>query len=138
MKVFISHAQSDRGFARRLAGKLEGAGHQVWADWNVLPGDNWASLAGGAIGKADALIALVSPDALRSDFVKREWEYALGQERFRDSLIPVQLKHTPAKPWIFDRLHPVSGTTPEAVGRAVLARLGARPNPVRARVRASS
>ncbi len=110
----------------------------MWADWKVLPGDNWASLAGVALGKADALIALVSPDALRSDFVKREWEYALGQERFRDSLIPVQVKPAADEPWIFGRLQPVRATTPEAVGRAVLNRLEVRQNAPGVRARESS
>jgi hypothetical protein len=119
MKVFISHAHADRRFAARLAKTLEAAGHDVWTEREILPGDNWAAAAATALDQADALVALISPDALQSELVKHEWEYALGQERFRYRLIPVEVRRTDEKPWIFERLKVLPGSDPEATGREI-------------------
>ena len=138
MKLFISHAHADRGFAEQLARMLEAAGHSVWTNKEILPGDNWAAIMAAALDQADALVAVISPEALRSEFVKREWEYALGQEKFKNRLIPVEIKPTAAKPWIFNRLKTLRTPTPEDAGREILDRLGPVSPISRARARASS
>ncbi len=43
MKVFISHADSDKGLVRNVAAVLQKAGSDVRdEDLEILPGDNWA------------------------------------------------------------------------------------------------
>jgi hypothetical protein len=125
MKIFISHVHSDRRFAAGLAKTLEAAGHEVWTDREILPGDNWAAAMGAALEQADALVALISPQALQSEFVKHEWEYALGQERFKSRLIPVEVRHTDDKPWIFEKLKVLTGADPETTGRAIVRTIAA-------------
>jgi hypothetical protein len=122
MRVFISHAQSDRPFADRLARVLEEAGHRVWTDREILPGDNWASASGTALENAEVVVALISPEAIRSEFVKREWEYALGRESLENRLVPVEVKPTRAKPWIFEKLNVLASSDPEAAGREIVKR----------------
>lgn len=69
---------------------LEDAGLQVWdATREIMPGDNWAATLGNALQEAQAMVVLVTPDAMRSKWVRWEIEYALGQIRFRERLIPV-------------------------------------------------
>ena len=138
MKFFVSYAHADRGFAERLATTLEDAGQSVWTNREILPGDNWAVMIAKALDEAEAMVAVVSPEAMTSDFVSREWDYALGQEKFENRLIPVEVRPTPGKPWIFNRLKTLRASTPEDAGRQILSRLGLVSRTARARARASS
>ena len=136
MNVFISHAAEDRQVAGRLAAVLEKGGHKVWTDRELLPGDNFMRVIQSALEDADALVALVSPRALASDWVKREWEYALGQEKFAGRLIPVVVGEARPQdledaPWIFDRLY-IRGATATEAGQRVMRLLG-KPRGARAR-----
>lgn len=105
MKVFLSYAQSDREVARELAMHLEEAGHKVWfADDALFPGQNIALEVGKALNKAEAVVVLLSPQALKSDWVRQEIEFALGAPQFRGRLIPVIVKPTVDIPWILKKL----------------------------------
>lgn len=123
MSIFISHASEDGVYATRVAKVLRKAGHSVWTAQEILPGDNWASAVGDALAKADALVALISPNAMASEWVKREWQFALGQERFKDRLIPVLIKNLKRLPWILAELHMLHPESPEAAGRQIVERL---------------
>ena len=110
MKVYLSHAQSDERLAARVSRILEDAGLQVWdATREIMPGDNWAATLGNALQESQAMVVLVTPDAMRSKWVRWEIEYALGQIRFRERLIPVvagdpdDLEREDV-PWILRRL----------------------------------
>lgn len=107
-RVFLSYAQSDRRFAERLAKDLAAAGFAVWSGQDVLPGDNWARKTGEALDESDAMVVIVSPDAAKSEWVRREVEFALGSPRYAGRLIPVVITPTDEMPWILDRLRPVS------------------------------
>jgi hypothetical protein len=106
VKLFISHSSADRAFAEKLAATLEEGGHKVWTDRELMPGDNFMRAIGTALDEADVVVALVSAHALKSEYVKREWEYALGQERFAGRLIPVVIDEQSASrmPWILEKL----------------------------------
>ena len=109
MNVFISYSSADELLARRLAQTLEGEGLRVWDAREVLPGENWAAKAGEALKEAEAMIVLLTPDALRSSQVRREIEYALGKEDFSGRLFPVlvgpeSVLTDEAVPWILRNL----------------------------------
>jgi hypothetical protein len=138
MRFFISHAQRDQEFAARLARELEGAGHDVWsAERKLLPGDNWASAIGKALETADALVAVISPDAVKSANVLREWEYALGRERLANRVFPVEVRSTRDAPWILERLQVVRTESAREAARKILASLGSVATSGRARERAT-
>ena len=110
MKVFISHAHSDEQLAQKVAAILQEAGLEVWdAMREIMPGDNWAQHVSNALQESEAMVVLLTPDAVRSEWVRREmrWniEYALGELRFRSRLIPVvagdpDVLYTESVPWI--------------------------------------
>ena len=110
MKVFISHAHSDEHLAQKVAAILQEAGLEVWdAMSEILPGDNWAQEVSNALQESEAMVILLTPDAVRSEWVRREmrWniEYALGEVRFRSRLIPVvagdpDILNAEGVPWI--------------------------------------
>jgi hypothetical protein len=121
MKVFISHSQKDTKIAEELTSKLSRAGLDVWlAEREVLPGDNWSLEAGKALQRANALVVLLSPDAVESDNVKREISFALSSPRFEGRIVPVVLKPTRDIPWFLETLQMIHsrGTDTKSLSRA--------------------
>ncbi len=105
MRVFLSYTQSDRECARKLSEYLDAAGFQVFDPvGQLLPGDNWSLEIGRALDLSDAMVVLISPDGVRSPWVQREIQYALGSERFQDRLIPVEVEPTKDFPWVLNHL----------------------------------
>ena len=114
MKVFISYAHTDTSLARKVTNALEKTGLDVWsAEREILPGDNWAKKIAEALEESDAMVVLLTQDALRSKVVQQEIGYALGEERFSGRLVPV-LVGSPERlnddgvPWILRRLKTVN------------------------------
>lgn len=110
MKVFISHTQKDTELARKVAAVLREAGLDVWFDANeILPGENWAEKISEALKESEAMVVLLTPEALESNNVRREIDYALGEKTYDKRLIPVIVgnpEEMPSEkiPWILRRL----------------------------------
>lgn len=110
MKIFISYAQQDTALAGRVAEPLQGDGLEVWnAERNLLPGDNWVAEVGRAHEESEAMVVLLTPEAIGSRWVMREMDYALGAKNYRNRLIPVVVgdrKGLPTSdiPWIVRRM----------------------------------
>jgi TIR domain len=125
MKIFISHAEPDQSFAKDLARRLSKEGLAVWNPYEELsPGDNWASGIGQALAQSDAVLVLLSPDSVDSEWVRHEIEYALGSMKLQNRLLPVVVRPTEGIPWILERLRPVRiEHDPVTVGEHVVTRL---------------
>ena len=114
MKVFISHAYTDDPLVKKVAAGLEGAGLEVWdATRDVLPGANWTEEVARALKESKAMVVLLTADALRSSWVRREIEYALGERSYRNRLISVLVgdpEELPKEdvPWILRHLHMIN------------------------------
>lgn len=101
MQVFLSYDQSDQAFARALSSQLKKRGFFVWSPAEeVLPGDNVWLRIGEALKNSKAMIVLLSPDSMRSQNVRREIEYALGDPNYEGRLFPVRVRPTSDIPWI--------------------------------------
>ena len=88
-KVFISYSRKDIGFARKLAGDLERAGYDVWWDITDLHGgDDWVRTLPAAIEAARFFIILLTPHAVESEWVRKEYTQALN---LRKKIIPIML-----------------------------------------------
>ena len=110
MRVFLSYANEDKEIAKKLASKLSEKGYKVWSDEQVAAGENWGLKVGEALEESDAMVVLVSPDSLKSQGVRREIEYALKSENYKDRLIPVLLSQTKEFPWIFEEFNLVKAS----------------------------
>jgi len=76
--VFVSYSRRDAAFVDRLELSLQRAGYNVWVDRsNLAGGQAWSASIQQAIEHCAALVVVVSPAALRSPAVRREYEYAL-------------------------------------------------------------
>jgi CRISPR/Cas system CMR subunit Cmr4 (Cas7 group RAMP superfamily) len=81
-QVFISHAGTDKQFARRLAGDLRIAGCRVWLDEHeILVGDSIHRKIGEGIESADFVVLLISSAAEKSTWVRDEIEATLAKEK---------------------------------------------------------
>src|SRR2546427_367368 len=90
MRVFLSYADSDMEFAKGLASQLSKQGYEVWDPYqNLFPGDNWSLKIGEALKESKAMVVLLSPDSVRSQWVRREIAYALGDPNYSGRLFPV-------------------------------------------------
>jgi TIR domain-containing protein len=123
MKVFLSCVAQDEAWAATLRSRLEAEGLEVWNPrQSILPGDNFAAMHGDALAKADAMVVLLSPDSVHSEWIRSEIQYALGTPRFKGRLIPVLVRPTSGIPWILQTLQMVEAGNPaEAADRVVQA-----------------
>ena len=124
MKVYISHAASERALAEDLASQLTEAGFETWSDSMLFPGDNWHLQIGQALEQAEAMIVLVSPESAASEWVRNEIQHALGSLQYENRVIPVQVRATAGMPWILRRFPSIPGEGGAVeIGRRVLDRL---------------
>jgi hypothetical protein len=114
MKVFITHSHGNRPLVRQVVKTLKQAGLDVWDDeYDTYPSDNWAKVTGKALEQSDAMVVLITPDALDSVIVHRDVSFALGNIRFEYRVIPVLVgvdRNTAAKKrfsWIIRNLDPI-------------------------------
>jgi hypothetical protein len=90
MKVFITHSHGNRPLVRQVVKTLKQAGLDVWDDeYDTYPSDNWAKVTGEALEQSDAMVVLVTPDALDSVIVHRDIGFALSNIQFEYRVIPV-------------------------------------------------
>lgn len=77
-RVFISYCHEDGDFSDTLRSKLEAAGIPTWQDTDLYGGQQWRVEIDLAIRDAPAVIVVLSPESVRSDYVNYEWAFALG------------------------------------------------------------
>ena len=97
-QVFVSYARADERFATELMGRL--AKESDIAPWQdrikMAPGDFEDQIRKG-IESSEYFVLVMTPAALRSDWVKREWRYARENGR---CIVPIKPQH------VDDWLHP--------------------------------
>ena len=109
-RIFVSYSRKDIAFVRRLAGDLEKAGYDVWWDVSDLRGgDDWLRLIPAAIESSDYFIIVLSPNALTSEWVKREYTQALSLRR---KIIPIMLTKS-SLPFALNTLNYIDFTSDE-------------------------
>lgn len=96
VKVFVSYAHEDHDHAEQLRlhlGRLEKSGLiQIWADWEIEPGDAWRPRILQQLRTADIVLLLVSVHSMNSAFVvEEEVKRAMEQtEAGTSRLIPIR------------------------------------------------
>lgn len=92
-ETFISHAASDREFVERLVGMLRRHGVPYWySDTSIQGGQQWHDEIGAALRRCDWVLVLLSPEAVRSRWVKSELLYSLRQDRLDGRIVPLLLQ----------------------------------------------
>ena len=131
MQVFLSYSEADRDFARQLASQLSKRGCEVWDPSDqVFPGDNGPLKIGEALKESKAMVVLLSPDSMKSEWVRGEIQYALGNRNYEGRLFPVLVRPTADIPWIlrkFGILQP--NNDPEAISERIATALSTQKYP---------
>jgi len=93
-QVFISHATKDAQFAHRLADDLQRLGVRVWiAPESIRPGESWVSAIERGLNESSHVVVVLTPAALESEWVKKETDVAIAQERRgRIQVIPLDVE----------------------------------------------
>ena len=93
-EVFLSHSGRDAPFARRLAGMLRDHGLPVWySPTEIVGAQQWHDEIGAALGRCDWFVVVLSPNAVKSEWVRRELLFALNERRYQDRIAPVLLRN---------------------------------------------
>ncbi len=128
-QVFISYSRKDIKVARQLAGDLESAGFEVWWDISDLKGgDDWVRVIPKAIAASQFFVVLLSPDAIESEWVSKEYTYALVN---RMKIVPAMIRPC-SVPFALNTLNYINFTTDdyETGFNNLLKALGSPPRPV--------
>jgi hypothetical protein len=82
IQVFISHATEDTQFAHRLADDLQQLGVQIWiAPESIRPGEGWVEAIERGLAESSHMVVVLTPAALGSEWVRKETDVAIAQER---------------------------------------------------------
>lgn len=87
---FLSYAEEDWEDARQVTAMLRERGIYTW-NWQDHRGGRFIEEIGNAIRQADGFIALMSPDFLRSQWCRDEWELAFQREHDMRVINPGQV-----------------------------------------------
>lgn len=130
--IFLSHTWTDKDFSRKLAKDLSNAGAKVWFDEaEILVGDSLIEKISIGIESMDYLAVVLSPESVKSEWVRREVEIALNQEirGKRVKVLPILYKMCDIPAFLLGKLH-ADFTDPSSYYQAlriVLMRLGLEP-----------
>src|SRR5438046_2185058 len=82
-RVFVSYSRADSlEFARRVQALLEAEGLSLYRDLsNLQGGQDWWRQVEEAIRTVEHVVLVLSPAALRSPHVAREWKFARQEGR---------------------------------------------------------
>jgi hypothetical protein len=131
MNVYISYSGADEKLVDQLRTALADHDIDVWNPASqIAPGENWGLKYGKALKNADAVVVLLSPASVKSDWVRHEIEFALSSPQFRDRLIPVIVKPTDDIPWILRKQQIIRATKdPDETARRIASALRKSPAP---------
>jgi hypothetical protein len=88
--LFISYSRKDGAVVRWVASRLEMSGYTVWIDrTDIVGGARWERVIPREIRNAEVVLAMLTPNAAQSEWVRREFFYAL---RKRIPIIPILVR----------------------------------------------
>ena len=92
--IYLAYTREDALFAVQLAEDLAGMGIDIWLDINEIGAEaDWAAAQQAAIVASEGLIAVISPEALGREHMRREVGQALAEGK------PVHLVVARRSPW---------------------------------------
>jgi serine/threonine protein kinase len=87
ISVFISYSREDPNIATQLVNDLENNQFDVWFDKkSIVVGKAWEPQIRAGIRECDKFIAILSPDAVESEYVQAEIDYAKEKKK---AIIPI-------------------------------------------------
>ena len=105
--VFISYSRKDgEEFARKLQADIESQNISVWLDMsNMEGGRDWWKQITDALNHVEYLVLVMTPAAIVSDIVRREWRYARQQGVCVYPVIPHPVFNNTSLPRWMSKVH---------------------------------
>ncbi len=102
VRIFVSHSSKDNDFGVQLVKDLRqalGDESAVWYDarGGLIPGDRWFQKIEDELTARNIFILVLSPDAMNSEWVRREFDIALIEKKY---IIPVLLQECQLWPYL--------------------------------------
>lgn len=92
-KVFLSHSSKDRAFVLRLTRMLDRHKVPYWySATHIVGAKQWHDEIGRALNQCNWFLVVLTPNAVRSLWVKRELLFALNENRYNQKIIPLLYK----------------------------------------------
>lgn len=92
-EVFVSHAHQDRAFVAKLIKLLQTYRIKYWySPKHIVGAQQWHDEIGKALARCDWFLLVLSPHAVKSNWVRRECLYALNDDRYAGRIVPVLYK----------------------------------------------
>jgi hypothetical protein len=109
-KIFISYNHSDAAFVNNLVEQLKGTGFKIWIDrLELKAGDSIITRIGAAITTSQFVLAVLSPNSIRSRWVQHELEIVstLEIQGHHIKLIPIlyNIKPSERPPFLIQKLY---------------------------------
>jgi hypothetical protein len=119
--IFVSYAKTDRSLASKLVAMLEAEGWSVWWDTSLGAADLYRDEIMKQLVSARAVIAIWTPNSIRSDWVRAE----AGTAKKEGKLIPVKTPDVAYAdiPLPFGEMHTENLEASELIRAAVVAQL---------------
>lgn len=91
-QIFLSFSRQDNLFVEKLRDALTQAGFNLWvADDDLLIGTDWSDAIEKALRDSVAMIVVLSPPAIQSEWVRKEYGYFLVSKK---PLLPIMAART--------------------------------------------
>ena len=92
-QVFLSHSAKDKQFVTSLAAVFRRHRIPYWYSKSSLEGaQQWHDEIGKALKKCNWFILVLSPNSVKSEWVKHELMFALSSKRYKGRIVPLLLK----------------------------------------------
>lgn len=73
--IFLSHASTDKTFAKMLADDLSKRGHKCWLDeWEIKVGQSIPKRIQEGLAEAEFVVLILSKSSVASNWVEKEWQ----------------------------------------------------------------
>jgi hypothetical protein len=92
-EVFLSYSSLDWEIAEKIVELLRRHGVPVWYGPSSIRGaQQWHDEIGDALERCDWFVILVSPNSMKSKWVRRELYFALDEDQYEKSIVPVVIR----------------------------------------------
>ena len=89
VRVFVSYNRADQDVVEAMVDELRKAGHNIWLDALLRPGQLWWSEILDEIERADVVVLALSPEYLSAEACTAERRYAA---RLRRPVLPIAIR----------------------------------------------
>lgn len=101
-KIFVSYSRTDGLIVHKIVDILRESGFDLWIDSTAIqPGQDWQKRIFEGLEESQILLLFVSPDSMKSEFVRNEWEAFYTRQK---SILPVMLRDAPEVPQQLSRI----------------------------------